>query len=205
PRPARAWHPAGARRAGDRGSRLRLRRPRAARRGGRGAARERPFEPAARLRSSRAMAPTADPSRGAIRIALGAGLLVCAGVVLVLGAGFAFLWASGGVRAAGEAALAGLAVLVALALIFAPSWRRLARSLAAERSERIRSQERADVGAHLHDSVLQTLALIQRNADDPRQVATLARQQERELRAWLTGRDPGRRGESVAAALEAAA
>src|SRR5437763_4766397 len=280
PRAARARHSAGARRAGDPGSRLCLRRARAARRRGSDTARERPFEPSARLRSSRAMAPTVDPSRGALRIALGTGLLLCAGlllvrasgpwpgdaivwpaavaavgglliwssphsrprarrgwaahrshelrsprppssarapssvralgrpevsrgglgVVLVLGAGFAFLWANGGVRPAGEAALAGLAVLIALALIFAPSWRRLARSLAAERSERIRSQVRADVGAHLHDSVLQTLALIQRNADDPRQVATLARQQERELRAWLTGRDPGRRGESVAAA-----
>ena len=89
------------------------------------------------------------------------------GVALVLAGGFAFLWANGATRPAGEAVLAGLAVLVAVALIFAPSWRRLARSLAAERTERIRSQERADVGAHLHDSVLQTLALIQRSAEDP--------------------------------------
>ena len=110
------------------------------------------------------------------------------GVALVLAGGFAFLWASGATRPAGETVLAGLAVLIAVALIFAPSWRRLARSLAAERTERIRSQERADVGAHLHDSVLQTLALIQRSAEDPKQVAALARRQERELRGWLAGR-----------------
>ena len=118
------------------------------------------------------------------------------GVALVLAGGFAFLWANGAMRPAGEAVLAGLAVLVAVALIFAPSWRRLARSLAAERTERIRSQERADVGAHLHDSVLQTLALIQRSAEDPKQVAALARRQERELRGWLAGgdsREPGER------------
>ncbi len=90
------------------------------------------------------------------------------GVALVLAGGFAFLWANGATRPAGETVLAGLAVLVAVALIFAPSWRRLARSLTAERTERIRSQERADVGAHLHDSVLQTLALIQRSAEDPK-------------------------------------
>ena len=127
------------------------------------------------------------------------------GVTLVLAGGFAFLWANGALRPAGETVLAGLAVLIALALIFAPSWRRLARSLAAERTERIRSQERADVGAHLHDSVLQTLALIQRSAEDPKQVAALARRQERELRGWLAGGDSRERGERLAGALETAA
>jgi signal transduction histidine kinase len=127
------------------------------------------------------------------------------GIALVLAGGFAFLWANGAIRPAGEALLAALAVLVAVALIFAPYWRRLAHSLAAERTERIRSQERADVGAHLHDSVLQTLALIQRSAEDPKQVAALARRQERELRGWLAGahsRDPGR---TLTGALEDAA
>src|SRR5580698_221207 len=127
------------------------------------------------------------------------------GIALVLAAGFVFLWANGAIRPAGEALLAAFAVLVAVALIFAPSWRRLARSLAAERTERIRSQERADLGAHLHDSVLQTLALIQRSAEDPKQVAALARRQERELRGWLAGGDSREPGERFAAALDAAA
>jgi signal transduction histidine kinase len=127
------------------------------------------------------------------------------GVALVLAGGLAFLWANGALRPAGETVLAALAVLVAVALIFAPSWRRLARSLATERTERVRSQERADVGAHLHDSVLQTLALIQRNAEDPKQVAALARRQERELRGWLAGGDSREPGERFAAALDAAA
>src|SRR5207244_13119650 len=87
PRAAGARHPAAARRAGGPGSRLCLRRARAARRRGSDTARQRPFEPAARLRSSRAMAPTADPSRGALRIALGAGLLLCAGLLLVRASG----------------------------------------------------------------------------------------------------------------------
>jgi signal transduction histidine kinase len=127
------------------------------------------------------------------------------GVTLVLAGGFAYLWASGATRPAGETVLAGLAVLIAVALIFAPSWRRLARSLAAERTERIRSQERADVGAHLHDSVLQTLALIQRSAGDSKQVAALARRQERELRGWLADGDSRDLGERLAGALAAAA
>ncbi len=127
------------------------------------------------------------------------------GIALVLAAGIAFLWANGAVRPAGEAVLAAVAVLIAAALIFAPSWRSLARSLAAERTERIRSQERADVGAHLHDSVLQTLALIQRSADDPKRVASLARNQERELRTWLAGGQAKSSDEHLAAALEAAA
>ena len=77
------------------------------------------------------------------------------------------------------------------------------RSLAAEREERIRSQARAEMGAHLHDSVLQTLALVQKRADDPRAVAALARTQERELRAWLAGREGDH--DRLAAALEAVA
>ena len=62
---------------------------------------------------------------------------------------------------------------------------RLAADLTAERAERVRTQDRADVAAHLHDSVLQTLALIQKNAHDGPLVARLARSQERDLRAWL--------------------
>ena len=76
---------------------------------------------------------------------------------------------------------------------------KLLGDLTAERRERVRSQERADVAAHLHDSVLQTLALLQQNADDPAAVATLARRQERDLRAWLYG-DEDDHGDSLLAA-----
>ena len=100
--------------------------------------------------------------------------------------------------------LAVFAVVVVLGVIFAPWIVRLVRSLAAERSERIRSQERAEVAAHLHDSVLQTLAMVQRRADEPREVAALARRQERELRAWLAGRPAPGQAASLGAALEAA-
>ena len=62
---------------------------------------------------------------------------------------------------------------------------RLASDLTAERAERVRTQERADLAAHLHDSVLQTLALIQKNSGDAALVARLARSQERDLRSWL--------------------
>jgi signal transduction histidine kinase len=98
-----------------------------------------------------------------------------------------------------------VAIVVALALILTPLWWRLVKSLGEERSARIRTQERAELAAHLHDSVLQTLALVQRRADDPRAVAALARRQERELRAWLSGTADRSRRDSVAAALEAVA
>jgi signal transduction histidine kinase/phage shock protein PspC (stress-responsive transcriptional regulator) len=125
------------------------------------------------------------------------------GVALVLAAALVFLEATGALAAARDVLLAALAVAVVVAVIGAPWIARLARSLAAERAERIRSQERAEVAAHLHDSVLQTLALVQQRADDPRAVATLARRQERELRSWLSGRTAA--GGHLAAALEAAA
>jgi signal transduction histidine kinase len=76
-------------------------------------------------------------------------------------------------------------ILVGIALATAPLWRRLLDQRAAERTAVIRSEERAAVAAHLHDSVMQTLALIQRHAEDPAVVGRLARSQERELRAWL--------------------
>jgi signal transduction histidine kinase len=96
-------------------------------------------------------------------------------------------------------------VLVAGTLILAPWWIRLVRGLADERAERVRSQERAELAAHLHDSVLQTLALMQRQAENPRDVAALARRQERELRAWLNGGRPFGERSTFAAALELAA
>jgi len=80
---------------------------------------------------------------------------------------------------------ATLVILLGVVLVSAPLWRRLMTSRDAERAARVRSEERAAVAAHLHDSVLQTLALIQRHADEPQAVSRLARSQERELRAWL--------------------
>ena len=136
------------------------------------------------------------------RVLSGSGL----GAALVVGAGLFFLYATNSLSAARDAVLAALVVAVVLGVIFAPWMVRLVRSLSAEREERIRSQARAEMGAHLHDSVLQTLALVQKRADDPRAVAALARIQERELRAWLNAGSRRGRAEtdSFAAALEAA-
>jgi signal transduction histidine kinase len=127
------------------------------------------------------------------------------GVALVVAAGFAFLQATGALSAARDVLLSVIVVIVVLGVIFAPWILRLIRSLAAERAQRIRSQERAEVAAHLHDSVLQTLAMVQRRAGDPHEVATLARRQERELRAWLAGRPAPGQTARVAPALEEAA
>jgi signal transduction histidine kinase len=87
---------------------------------------------------------------------------------------------------------------------FGPWVRRLIADLSAERSERIRQEERAEVAAHLHDSVLQTLALIQRS-DDPQRMAMLARHQEAELRDWLYGNAPLDGVDLVSTALKRAA
>lgn len=85
------------------------------------------------------------------------------------------------------ALLAVLATLVGVGVLTVPWWVRLVRELTEERRERIIESERAEIAAHLHDSVLQTLALIQRQSDQPREVLRLARGQERELRHWLYG------------------
>jgi signal transduction histidine kinase/phage shock protein PspC (stress-responsive transcriptional regulator) len=127
------------------------------------------------------------------------------GIALVLAAGFVFLQATGALGAARDVLLAVVAAVVVLGVIFAPWIVRLVRSLTEERAQRIRSQERAEVAAHLHDSVLQTLAMVQRSASDPAEVAALARRQERELRAWLAGRPAPGQAARLAAALEAAA
>ena len=129
---------------------------------------------------------------------------VFVGAALVVGGGLVFLWLNDALQPARDVRLAVVVVLVALTLILAPWWLRLVRGLTAERTERIRSQERAEVAAHLHDSVLQTLALMQKRVDDPREIAALARRQERELRAWLNGRRATGE-ETVALALESAA
>ena len=84
-----------------------------------------------------------------------------------------------------------LLVMAAIVLILGPWWLRIARELALERQAKARAEERVDIASRVHDSVLQTLALIQRRADDPQKVIQLARMQERELRSWLfEGRDP---------------
>ncbi len=97
-------------------------------------------------------------------------------------------------------ALTGLGILVA----FGPWVRRLINDLSQERTERARQEERAEVAAHLHDSVLQTLALIQRS-DDPARMAILARHQESELRDWLYGKAPVDGADLVSSALKHAA
>jgi signal transduction histidine kinase len=80
----------------------------------------------------------------------------------------------------------------------------MGRQLVEERSSRVRSEERAEMAAHLHDSVLQTLALIQRSASQ-REMASLARTQERELRAWLYGRAPELAGVRLRDAIDSMA
>ncbi|MGW0172314.1 ATP-binding protein [Rhodococcus sp. NPDC003322] len=83
--------------------------------------------------------------------------------------------------------LAVVVTLVGIGLLSVPLWLRLWRDLGQERSARIRNEEREEIASHLHDSVLQTLALIQKQADRPQEVLRLARGQERELRKWLFG------------------
>ena len=119
-----------------------------------------------------------DPASGRVRSRTVIGI-----VLLLIGAAMLI---DAAVPYVQEVLLAALVTGVGMAVLFGPWVWRLAADLSAERSKRIRQEERDRVAAHLHDSVLQTLALIQRT-DDPRRVATLARAQERDLRRWLYG------------------
>ena len=86
-------------------------------------------------------------------------------------------------------------VVAAFVVVFGPWWLNVVRDLVVERQARALAEERANMATRVHDSVLQTLALIQRRADDPQQVSQLARAQERELRTWLfSGEVPGSAG-----------
>ena len=115
--------------------------------------------------------------------------LVLAGALLLGGVGWLF---SAHKSLALLRPLGGVVlVITAIVLVLGPWWLRIARDLVLERQAKVRAEERVDIAARVHDSVLQTLALIQRRADDPQKVIQLARMQERELRSWLfEGRDP---------------
>jgi len=145
--------------------------------------------------------PLVDLAEGRIRLRL-AWRGVIAGLLLV--GGLAILVPEHQRQFLG--ALAGVAlVIAAIVVVLGPWWLRIARDLVIERQARARAEERADMAARVHDSVLQTLALIQRRASDPHQVIQLARAQERELRSWLfDGRAPGsidERGMTLAAGV----
>ena len=112
-------------------------------------------------------------------------LRVFGGITLLVLALILFAVLSGRGGPLGQGVMVGLLALVGLGLVISPWVRSLIEDLAAERGERVRTEERADMAAHLHDSVLQTLALIQKNAGDSTAVAQLARSQERDLRSWL--------------------
>ena len=129
---------------------------------------------------------------------------VAIGSLLILGAMTIFLANSYSISSAGPMLLAALVAIGGLGLIGGPWIWSIGRDLIDERSTRIRTEERAEMAAHLHDSVLQTLALIQR-APASREMASLARTQERELRAWLYGRAPTLAGARLRDAIDAMA
>ena len=106
--------------------------------------------------------------------------------VLLVGAGVAAMFVlQGSVEHLGSVLQAALAVIVGAALLAGPYLVRMTQDLSEERLMRIRAQERAELAAHVHDSVLHTLTLIQRNAENTAEVRRLARAQERDLRTWL--------------------
>ncbi|WP_081512255.1 ATP-binding protein [Nocardia donostiensis] len=126
------------------------------------------------------------------RIVAGA-LLIVAGLAVVVLARI-------DLNSLGSALLAVAVTLIGAGLLTVPLWLRMMHALNAERAARIRNEEREEIASHLHDSVLQTLALIQRQAGDQQEVLRLARSQERELRRWLF-EDTGPTHSSLAVAL----
>ncbi len=135
---------------------------------------------ARRARWRRTAAGIVGPSKASLWRLIG-------GCVLVVGGLSVFALGQLEFDAVRSALLAVVLTLVGVAVITIPWWVRLVRDLGDERQGRIREKERAEIAAHLHDSVLQTLALIQRQAGDSKEVQRLARSQERQLRTWLYG------------------
>ncbi|MER5888393.1 PspC domain-containing protein [Streptomyces sp. NPDC001941] len=133
------------------------------------------------------------------------------GGIALVGTGLTvFMVVRGSAAQLGTALTASVAVLAGIALLAGPWLVRMSQDLSEERTMRIRAQERAEVAAHVHDSVLHTLTLIQRNADDPGEVRRLARAQERELRNWLykpegTGKEESDEPETLAEAVKRSA
>ncbi len=134
--------------------------------------------------------------RAWVRVTLGAGLaLVGILVLMTRGRSVSVVW---------DAMLAALSVLVGALILAAPWAVRLWTDFRREQVAAVRATERADIAAHLHDSVLQTLALIQRQSVDPQAVTRLARAQERELRTWLYAGPQGSQASLAAAVTEVA-
>lgn len=138
--------------------------------------------------------PVGVAGRAAAARIVGGTLLVAVGIGVLLAANLSLAAVRDGLLSTGL-------VVGGLALIVGPWVAVLVRDRRDERRRRIRADERADMAAHLHDSVLQTLALIQRS-DDPDRVSALARRQERELRNWLYTDGSGPDGATVKAAVE---
>ncbi|VXC70943.1 Putative signal transduction histidine kinase [Arthrobacter sp. 9V] len=138
----------------------------------------------------------ADQAGGWTRLAAGLALVVAGVLVMVSG--------SGSWEQTWLALLASVAVLGGVALVLLPWGLKFWKDLETERAGRVRETERAEIAAHLHDSVLQTLALIQRRAGSEQDVVRLARAQERELRSWLFS-DPAKESGLLADRIKAVA
>jgi signal transduction histidine kinase len=130
--------------------------------------------------------------------------LVAGALLLAVGIGV-FVALNERVVVATQVAVAVLVTTAGVGLLAGPWIVRLGRQLTDERTERIRADERAEVAAHLHDSVLQTLAMIQRRASSPAETVALARRQERELRDWLHGGGRPPEATTFAAAIQSLA
>lgn len=128
---------------------------------------------------NRGVLPDTDTSRRRAIVRMAVGLLLAVGGAILI------VTTNLDGRAALSAIAAVLILVAGLAVVLGPWLSKSMRQLGEERRARIRSEERADVAAHIHDSVLQTLALIQRQSDDPQAMVSLARRQERDLRDWL--------------------
>ncbi|QTX03693.1 ATP-binding protein [Agromyces archimandritae] len=143
-----------------------------------------------------------DPARGpAVERLVRLAAFAVPSVMLVL-----LLWTQ--VLLSTEGVIVAMVLVVEVCLVFAPPLAARVRELGEERTRRVREEQRSEIAAHLHDSVLQTLALIQRRAGASSEVARIARAQERELRDWLHAGDVPREADlgtdvrDFAAALE---